>query len=85
VNDTAAVGGDAPTELAWLLRRALRAHRAAVAQALAQQGHQDLPRLAFWTIDAIAEGERTAGELAVLLGASKQAMSQLVELLAARG
>jgi len=85
VNDTAAVGGDAPTELAWLVRGALRAHRAAVAQALARAGHDDLPPLALWAIDAVAEGGRTAGELAVRLGASKQTMSQLVELLATRG
>ena len=78
-------GGDATTDLAWLLRRALRAHRAAVAQALAGAGHEDLPPLALWTIDAIGAGERTAGELAVRLGASKQTISQLVELLATRG
>ena len=82
---TARSGGAAPTDLAWLLRRALRAHRAAVAQALAKAGHEDLPPLGLWTIDAVAQGGRTAGELAVQLGASKQAMSQLVELLATRG
>jgi DNA-binding MarR family transcriptional regulator len=82
---TTASGADATTDLAWLLRRALRAHRAAVAQALAAAGHEELPPLALWTIDAIAAGERTAGELAVRLGASKQAISQLVELLATRG
>jgi DNA-binding MarR family transcriptional regulator len=74
-----------PTDLAWLLRSALRAHRTAIAAALARGGHTDLPPLALWTIDALAAGERTAGELAAMLGVSKQAISQLVELLAGRG
>ena len=85
MKDTAARDGDASTDLAWLLRRALGAHRAAIAQALAAAGHEDLPPLALWTIDAIGAGERTAGELALRLGASKQTISQLVELLARRG
>jgi len=43
-----------PTDLAWLLRSALRAHRAAIADALARAGHTDLPPLALWAIDALA-------------------------------
>jgi DNA-binding MarR family transcriptional regulator len=85
VNGTAASGGDATTDLAWLLRGALGAHRAAIAQALAKAGHESLPPLALWAIDALAGGERSAGELATRLGVSKQTISQLVELLAARG
>jgi len=85
VKGTAASGGDATTELAWLLRGALRAHRAAIAQALVKAGYESLPPLALWAIDALAAGERSAGELAIRLGASKQTISQLVELLATRG
>ena len=74
-----------PTDFAWLLRRALRAHRAAIARALAKAGYTELPPLALWTIDALRGSERTAGELATALGVSKQAVSQAVELLVSRG
>jgi DNA-binding MarR family transcriptional regulator len=73
------------TELAWLLRRALGVHRSAIAESLARAGHTTLPPLALWAIDALAAGEQSAGELALLLGVSKQAVSQVVELLASRG
>jgi len=73
------------TELAWLLRRALGVHRSEIARSLAQAGHATLPPLALWAIDALAARERNAGELALLLGVSKQAVSQVVELLATRG
>jgi DNA-binding MarR family transcriptional regulator len=60
-------------------------HRAAISNALAKAGHEDLPPRAMWAIDALAQSERTAGGLAALLGVSKQAMSLLVESLVSRG
>lgn len=74
-----------PTDLAWQLRRALSAHRAAIASALARAGCDDLPPRALWAIDALRAGERSAAELARVLEVSKQAISPLVELLASLG
>ena len=73
------------TDLAWQLRRALSAHRAAIASALAGAGCDDLPPRALWAIDALRAGERSAAELARVLEVSKQAISPLVELLASLG
>jgi DNA-binding MarR family transcriptional regulator len=73
------------TDLAWQLRRALSAHRAAIASALARAGCDDLPPRALWAIDALRAGERSAAELARVLEVSKQAISPLVELLASLG
>jgi len=70
-----------PTDLAWQLRRALSAHRAAIGSALARAGAGDLPPRALWAIDALSSGDRSAAELARTLEVSKQAMSPLVELL----
>jgi DNA-binding MarR family transcriptional regulator len=69
------------TDLAWHLRRALAAHRVAIAGALARAGFDDLPPRALWAIDALRAGDRSAAELARVLDVSKQAMSPLVELL----
>ena len=73
------------TDLAWQLRRALAAHRAAIAGALATAGCDDLPPRALWAIDALSRGDRSAAELARVLEVSKQAMSPLVELLVSLG
>ena len=73
------------TDLAWQLRRALSAHRAAIASALARAGCDDLPPRALWAIDALRAGDRSAAELARMLEVSKQAMSPLVELLVSLG
>jgi DNA-binding MarR family transcriptional regulator len=81
----AAAPADRPTELAWLLRRALAAHRAAIARSLRAGGHERLPPLALWAIDVLAGGERSAGELVLELGVTKQAVSQMVELLVTSG
>jgi DNA-binding MarR family transcriptional regulator len=78
-------GGHAPTALAWQLRRALAAHRLAIAVALRRAGCDDLPPRALWAIDALRDGDRSAAELARLLGVSRQAMSPLVELLVRTG
>jgi DNA-binding MarR family transcriptional regulator len=69
------------TDLAWQLRRALSAHRAAISGALARAGCDDLPPRALWAIDTLRSGDRSAAELARVLEVSKQAMSPLVEVL----
>ena len=69
------------TDLAWQLRRALSAHRAAITSALARAGCDDLPPRALWAIDALRWGDRSAAELARVLEVSKQAISPLVEVL----
>ena len=69
------------TDLAWQLRRALSAHRAAIRSALARAGCDDLPPRALWAIDELRAGDRSAAELARVLEVSKQAMSPLVEVL----
>jgi DNA-binding MarR family transcriptional regulator len=72
----------AATHLAWALRRALAAHREAIAAALARHGYDDLPPRALWAIDALRLEDHGAAELARVLGVSKQAISPLVDMLA---
>jgi DNA-binding MarR family transcriptional regulator len=78
----AAAPADRPTELAWLLRRALAAHRAAIARSLRAGGHERLPPLAIAVRGGAAP---SAGELVLELGVTKQAVSQMVELLVTSG
>lgn len=74
-----------PTPLPWLLRRVNQRYRAAVGARLAAAGFGDLPRPGYWALSALAGGTGDAGRLVSEMGASKQAVSKLVDALVDAG
>ncbi|MGH9093265.1 MAG: MarR family winged helix-turn-helix transcriptional regulator [Acidimicrobiales bacterium] len=79
----AAVGATLP--MPWLLRRVNQRYRAVTAQRLAAAGLGDLPQPGVWALMAIDRGVGEPNELAGRMGVSKQAVSKLVDRLAAAG
>jgi DNA-binding MarR family transcriptional regulator len=68
-----------------LLRAARQVYAAAVLQALAQAGCDDVPRNGSYVISATARRSTPLSEIIDQLGLSKQASGQLVDTLVARG
>jgi DNA-binding MarR family transcriptional regulator len=78
---------DAYAELVMpvLLMEARAAYTVAIRDAFAGAGFDDMPRAGARVIGRIARGGSTVGEVATAYGASRQAGSQLVDALVARG
>ena len=68
-----------------LLRAARNAYGAAIRQAIAAAGFDDVPRNGIYVIGAISRTEAPLGTIIGWVGVSKQAGGQLVDTLAARG
>ncbi len=70
-----------------LLRHARTTYGAAMRQALAEAGYDDIPKNGLYVIGGLAlgEGEIPLGQLIKELGVSKQAAGQLVDTLVLRG
>jgi DNA-binding MarR family transcriptional regulator len=68
-----------------LLAEARRAFTTAIRAALDAAGYDDMPRAGARVIGRIAVGGTNVGEVAMAYGVSKQAGSQLVDALVARG
>jgi len=68
-----------------LLRAARGTYRAAVREALAGSGFDDLPRDGSYVLSAIARGGVPLAEVIAALGVSKQAAGALVDSLVVRG
>lgn len=68
-----------------LLRAARGAYRHAIQDRLVDAGFDDLPRNGPFVLGAIANHEAGAGDLIRQLGVSKQAASQLIDVLVLRG
>jgi DNA-binding MarR family transcriptional regulator len=77
--------GDVRRSLAALLREARTTFILAIRSRLAQGGFQDMPRDGVFAISAIRDCEAGAADLARKMGVSKQAVSQLLDTLVARG
>ena len=77
--------GPTPTPLPWLLRRVNQRYRAAVALRLRKAGFGDLPQPGYWALSALAGGAGDASRLVSEMGASKQAVSKLVDALVDAG
>ena len=76
-----------PKALNWLLRRAVRGYRGPVTGALEGAGFGDLPQQGIWALSALAESKPglSGRDLVARMGISKQAVSQLVDILVAAG
>jgi DNA-binding MarR family transcriptional regulator len=82
-----------PSALDWreewtipaLLRGARRTYGTVIRQALAEAGHDDMPRNGSYVISAIARTGAPLGSIITALGVSKQAAGQLVDSLVLRG
>lgn len=72
-------------ELVVMLARGLGEYRRAVRDRLRQVGFGDLPRSGSWLLVALAQGDRSVGELAQRLSTAKQGISRLSEALVERG
>jgi DNA-binding MarR family transcriptional regulator len=68
-----------------LLRAARRTYGSAVAEALAEEGCDDMPRNGSYVIGAIARTGASLSQIIRGLGVSKQAAGQLVDTLVTRG
>jgi DNA-binding MarR family transcriptional regulator len=68
-----------------LLAEARRAFTTAIRADLDAAGYDDMPRAGARVIGRIAQGGTTVGDVATAYGVSKQAGSQLVDALVARG
>ena len=75
--------GAAPLPLPWLLRRVNQRYRAEIVERLAAADLGDLPQPGTWALMAIARGEGEPNQLGARMGVSKQAVSKLVDRLAA--
>lgn len=73
------------TPMPWLLRRVNQRYREAVTARLAEAGLGDLPRPGYWALAALAAGGGDASQLVDEMGASKQAVSKLVDALVGAG
>lgn len=71
--------------LPWLLRRVNQRYRAAMAGKLQGAGIEDLPQLGYWALMALSRGATDASQLVGEMGATKQAVSRLLETLVAGG
>jgi DNA-binding MarR family transcriptional regulator len=67
------------------MRVARNTYAVAVRAPLAESGFDDLPRDGVYTISAIAAGDISPADLGHRLGVSKQAVSQLLDVLVLRG
>ena len=68
-----------------LLRGARRAYGAAIREALAAAGYDDIPKDGIFVLGAVARMGAPLSEIIGRLGASKQAAGQLVDTLVVRG
>jgi DNA-binding MarR family transcriptional regulator len=68
-----------------LLRAARGVFASGIREALGHAGFDDIPGNGLFLIGAVARTGAPLGDIIVLLGASKQAASQLVETMVARG
>ncbi|HEY6538997.1 MAG TPA: MarR family transcriptional regulator [Candidatus Dormibacteraeota bacterium] len=75
----------ARAHLVVLLSRGAGAYRTTVRRTLDERGFADVPRSGSWLLTALVRAPRTGGELAVLLGTSKQGLSRLSDALVERG
>jgi DNA-binding MarR family transcriptional regulator len=71
--------------LPWLLRRVNQRYRAAMADRLREAGIEDLPQLGYWALMALSRGANEASQLVGEMGASKQAVSRLLDTLVVGG
>jgi DNA-binding MarR family transcriptional regulator len=74
-----------PRSMPALLRAARQVYRSAVLRALAEAGHDDVPRNVSYVISATARRSTPLSEIIGQLGLSKQASGQRVDTLVARG
>ncbi|HVC13870.1 MAG TPA: MarR family transcriptional regulator [Acidimicrobiales bacterium] len=77
--------GGEPRSAAWLLRRVNARYGTAVAAALEDAGLGGLPRPGYWLLMALAAGATDASGLVGAMGVTKQAISKVVDTLAAEG
>jgi DNA-binding MarR family transcriptional regulator len=68
-----------------LLRAARQAYGAAVRQAFADAGFEDIPRNGAFVLARVYDGSSEPSGLARALGISKQAVSQLIDTMVMRG
>lgn len=75
------------SETVWLLRAAIQQYGARIRRALADGGYHDLPPRGLWAIGVLQRcgGSATSAALVEELRVTKQAVSQLVELLVSLG
>lgn len=69
----------------WLLRRVNQRYGAAVAARLERAGLGTVPRPGYWALLALGSGARDASQLVAAMGVTKQAVSKVLESLAAEG
>jgi len=72
------------TLLVWMLRRASRRFAGAVKEALSSAGFSDLTQRGMWAVQALHGHDCSATELVTAMQITKQAVSALVEELAAK-
>lgn len=77
--------GDKEPDLVTLLARCLGEYRRAVRSGLHRAGYDDLPRSGSWVLAALAQNDRSIGELAEELNIAKQGISRLSDALVERG
>jgi DNA-binding MarR family transcriptional regulator len=85
VTDEEPDGGYDDVATPALLRAAWRTYGAAVREALADAGCDDMPRNGSFVVGAIVRTGAPLGEIITWLGVSKQAAGQLVDTLVTRG
>lgn len=75
------------SDTVWLLRRAIRRYRTEIRRAVDDAGYGDLSARGLWIIGGLARygGAASPKALVTELGVTKQAVSQLVEVLVALG
>jgi DNA-binding MarR family transcriptional regulator len=78
-------GWETEVAIPALLRAARRTYGSAIRAAQVDMGCDDMPRNGAYVIGAIARGGSPLSEIITALGVSKQAASQLVDTLVARG
>jgi DNA-binding MarR family transcriptional regulator len=71
--------------LPWLLRRVNQRYRAAMGDKLREAGIEDVPQLGYWALMALSRGANDASQLVGEMGATKQAVSRLLDTLAVAG
>jgi DNA-binding MarR family transcriptional regulator len=69
----------------WLLRRVNQHYRSAIRAKLTEVGLGDLPQPGYWALTALDRGTRDASHLMIEMGATKQAVSKLVDTLVTAG
>ena len=76
---------DANDSILDLMRTAVRSYANAIEERLAIEGIDGLPRNGGFVLMRLANGEPTIDEMIRGLGVTKQAVSQLIDLMASRG